>query len=153
MKLNKRILVGALATALLMVVGATLQAQMTRPFRNGSVWTLAFIQVKPGMDTAYLNYLATDWKKSQEAAKKEGLILSYKVLTTEGHSATDYNLILMTEFKDLATMEANEAKADALAQRVVGDDQKQMQGYKDRLAIREVLGDRLAREIVLEPRP
>lgn len=153
MKLNKRILVGALAAALLVVVGATLQAQVARPFRNGSVWTLAFIQMKPGMDTAYLNYLATDWKKSQEAAKKEGLILSYKVLTTEGHSATDYNLILMTEFKDLATMEANEAKADALAQRVVGDDQKQMQGYKDRLAIREVLGDRLAREIVLEPRP
>jgi len=152
-KLNKRILVGALAAALLVVVGATLQAQVARPFRNGSVWTLAFIQMKPGMDTAYLNYLATDWKKSQEAAKKEGLILSYKVLTTEGHSATDYNLILMTEFKDLATMEANEAKADALAQRVVGDDQKQMQGYKDRLAIREVLGDRLAREIVLEPRP
>lgn len=153
MKLSKKTLVGALAAALLVIAGASLQAQVARPFRNGSVWTMAFIQMKPGMDTAYLNYLATDWKKSQEAAKKDGLILGYKVLTTEGHSATDYNLILMTEFKDLATMEANEAKADALAQRMVGDDQKQMQGYKDRLAIREVLGDRLAREIVLEPRP
>ena len=50
-------------------------------------------------------------------------------------------------------MEANEPKADAMAQRVVGDDQKQMQGYKDRADMREVLGERLAREIVLEPRP
>jgi hypothetical protein len=60
--------------------------------------------------------------------------------------------MLMTEYKDLATMEANEAKADNLAQTVVGNDQKQMQGYRERLEIREVLQDRLAREIVLEPR-
>ena len=32
------------------------------------------------------------------------------------------------------------------------DDQKQQQGYRDRLEIREVTGVRLAREIVLEPR-
>jgi hypothetical protein len=59
----------------------------------------------------------------------------------------------MTEFKDLASLEANESKIDALAQTVIGDDQKQRQSYKDRLEIREVLGNRLAREIVLEPRP
>jgi len=48
--------------------------------------------------------------------------------------------------------EANEPKEDALLQRVVGDDQKQMQGYKERFEIREVMGTRLAREVVLEPR-
>jgi hypothetical protein len=58
----------------------------------------------------------------------------------------------MTEFKDLASIEANQDKAEALAQKVVGSDQQQMQGYKDRSEIREVLGDRLAREIVLEPK-
>jgi hypothetical protein len=41
-------------------------------------------------------------------------------------------------------MEANQTKADALAQRVVGDDQKQMQGYKERMDRREIVGDRLA---------
>ena len=153
MKLNKKTLVGALVTASLLVGGLSVYAQVKRPFRNGTVWNVAFIRMKPGMDTAYLNYIATDWKRNQEAAKKEGLIVSYMVLATEGHTATDWNLMLMTEFKDLASMEANQDKADALAQKVIGDDQKQMQGYKDRLAIREVLGDRLAREIVLEPRP
>jgi hypothetical protein len=114
---------------------------------------MAFIRMKPGMETAYLNYVATTWKANQEAFKKEGLILSYKVLTTEGHSPSDYNIILMTEYKDLATMEASEPKADALAQKVEGDDTKQMQGYKERAEIREIVGDRLAREIVLEPKP
>ncbi len=60
--------------------------------------------------------------------------------------------MLMTEYKNLATMEANEDKADDLAQKVVGDDEKQRQGYKERLEIREVMGDRLAREIVLSPK-
>jgi hypothetical protein len=152
LNLNKKVL-AAVVTMLIAVTSLSVYAQVRRPFRNGSVWTLAFIRMKPGMETAYLNYVAGSWKANQEAAKKEGLILSYKVLTTEGHSPADYNIILMTEYKDLATMEANEPKADALAQKVEGDDTKQMQGYKDRAEIREIVGDRLAREIVLEPRP
>lgn len=150
MKRNRKLT--ALAALFVLSFSVIVFAQVNRPFRNGSVWNIAFIRMKPGMDTAYLNYIATDWKRNQEAMKKEGLILSYKVLTTEAHGAADFNILLMTEYKDLATMEANEAKADNLAQQVVGNDAKQMQGYKERLEIREVLQDRLAREIVLEPR-
>ncbi len=131
----------------------TAYSQMvSRPYHNGSVWTVAMIHVKPGMETAYLNYLTTDWKREQEALKQEGMILSYKVLVTEAHGATDWNLLLMTEFKDLATMEANETKADTLTQRVIGSDEKIRQGYRERTEIRDVLGERLAREIILEPK-
>lgn len=148
---SKQIIVGAIV-AILMALSIVVVAQVSRPYRNGSVWNVAFIRMKPGMETAYLTYIATDWKKNQEAAKKEGLILSYKVLTTEAHGSGDFNIMLMTEYKDLATMEANQAKADNFAQQTVGDDKTQMQGYKDRLEIREVLQGRLAREIILEPR-
>ncbi|MGI8638636.1 MAG: hypothetical protein ACR2MG_01570 [Pyrinomonadaceae bacterium] len=141
-----------LIAVLVLTLSVVVYAQVSRPYRNGSVWNVAFIKMKPGMETAYLNYIATDWKRNQEAMKKDGLILSYKVLTTETHGAADFNIMLMTEYKDMATMEANEAKADALLQKVIGDDQKQMQGYRERLEIREVMGNRLAREIVLEPR-
>jgi hypothetical protein len=60
--------------------------------------------------------------------------------------------MLMTEYKDLASMEAGQDKADALLQQVVGNDEKQMQGYRDRADIREIIGSRLGREIVLEPK-
>jgi len=150
MKRNGIIVTSLVAVCLLLSV--VVFAQVSRPYRNGTVWNVGFIKMKPGMETAYLNYIATEWKRNQEALKKDGLILSYKVLTTEAHGTTDWNIMLMTEYKDMATMEANESKADALAQKVVGDDQKQMQGYRERLEIREVMGNRLAREIVLEPR-
>ena len=104
------------------------------------------------MDTAYLKYVASEWKREQDALKKDGQILSYKVLTTEAHGSNDWNIMLMAEYKDLATMEANEDKADNLAQTVVGNDETQMQGYRDRLQYREVLDVRLAREQVLEPK-
>jgi hypothetical protein len=150
MKLNRMLLCSLVA--LLLTSSAVIFAQVNRPFRNGTVWSIGFIRMKPGMETAYLNYVAGDWKREQEALKKEGQIISYKVVQTEPHGSTDWNLMLMTEYKDLATYEANLEKADALLQRVVGDDEKQRQGYRDRLAIREVLAERLAREIILEPR-
>ena len=148
---RKRIAIGIFAIAVLLI-GATVYTQVKRPFRNGSVWQISFIRVKPGMDVAYMTYISGQWKAEQEAQKKAGNILSYKVIGVEGHTAAEWNLMLMTEFKDLASMEASEDKADAIAQQVVGDDQKQMQGYREREAIREVVGTRLAREIILEPK-
>jgi hypothetical protein len=151
MKNRNRILVSSLIV-LILTLSIVVVAQVSRPYRNGTVWNVALIAMKPGMETAYLNYVAGDWKREQEALKKDGQIISYKVLTTESHGSDDWNIMLMTEYKNMATMEANEVKADNLAQTVSGNDEKQMQGYRDRLQIREVLENRLAREIVLEPR-
>jgi hypothetical protein len=141
------------ALVVLFVSGVSMAQSVKRPFHDGSVWQISYIKMKPGMETAYLNYIATDWKKSQEAAKKAGLILSYKVITSEPHNPGDFNIMLMTEYKDLASMEANQQKADDLAQTTVGTDAQQMEGYRKRLEIREVLGGRLSREIILSPRP
>jgi len=134
------------------LAGYTAYAQVARPYHDGSVWSISFIRVKAGMDTAYLNYLASDWKKEQEAMKAEGLILSYKVISVEAHTPAEWNLMLMSEYKSLAAMEAGTDKTDALGQKLFGTDQKMMQGYRERLEIREVLGDRLGREIILEPK-
>jgi hypothetical protein len=147
---TQRVLIAVLIVCFISLC-LSVYAQVSRPYHNGSVWTIAFIRMKPGMDNAYKNYLVSDWKKQQEALKAQGITLSYKVLETEAHENEDWNLMLMTEYKDLASLEANEKKADAIAQRVIGPDEKQMQGYKERADIREVMGQRLAREIVLEP--
>lgn len=108
--------------------------------------------MKPGMETAYLTYIADEWKREREVMKKDGQILSYKVMRTENHSPADFNLMLMTEYKDLATMEASQRREDEVYQQVTGDDEKQREGYRRREEIREIMGSRLAREIVLETR-
>jgi hypothetical protein len=152
MRISNRLAAAALSSALV-IAGAGLASQPTaRPYHNGSVWDVSFIRIKPGMDEAYMSHLCGQWKEIQEAMKKEGIVLSYKVLACEAHSPSDYNLMLMTEYKDLTSMEANEDKADTVEQRVAGDDQKQMQGFKDRTELREMVGDRLCRELILSPK-
>ncbi len=148
---TKRIAVGSLAVVLL-IAAISVIAQVNRPYHNGSVWSIGFIRIKPGMDTLYMNYVAGQWKAEQEAQKKDGNILSYKVISVEAHTPGEFNLMLMTEYKSLAAMEASEDKAEAVAQKVVGDDAAQIKGYKERAEIRDVLGARLAREIILEPK-
>jgi hypothetical protein len=150
MKTNRTFI--GLLIVLVLTLSVVALAQVKRPYRNGTVWSIGFIRMKPGMETAYLNYIAGDWKREQEALKKDGQIISYKILQTEAHGSNDWNLMLLSEYKDLATYEANLEKTDALLQTVIGNDEKQRQGYRERLEIREVLADRLAREIVLEPK-
>jgi hypothetical protein len=58
--------------------------------------------------------------------------------------------LLLKEYTDLASIEANEEKADALRQEVEGNDQAQMQGYQDRSKDRELLGTKYAREVILK---
>jgi hypothetical protein len=59
----------------------------------------------------------------------------------------------MTQFKDLATLEANSDKMDQLGQQLFGGMQKIEAGYQDRASYREIMADRLGREIILEPKP
>ena len=124
-----------------------------RPFHEGPVWTLTFVHTKPGVGLKYMEYLATEWKKQEDALKKAGLILDYKVIGTDAHTPNDWDLMLMTEFKDLATLEANEDKMEAVVMQAIDvNDQKMIEGYQDRANWREIIGDRLAREIILEPK-
>jgi len=136
------------------LVPTLMQAQMpVRPFHDGSVWDITFVKAKPGVGLKYANYLATEWKTEQEALKKAGLILDYKVIATESHGTTDWDLMLMTEFKDLATMEATQDKREEVANKALqSNDEKMIAGYEERANWREIVGNRLAREIILEPK-
>ena len=151
MKKNK--FLTASAVVALAALCVSIYAQTRRSYHDGSVWDVTFMRVKPGMGAAYMDYLSSSWKRNQEERKKAGFILSYKVLTTEPHDNQDFNLILMEEYKDLASLQTNEEKEDELAQKLVGDDKKRMTDYESRSRIREFVGDRLAQEVVLEPKP
>lgn len=149
---TRSILGVALAVGLLCPLIALAQEATAKPYHEGPVWNIAYIRSKAGMEDRYLRYLTGDWKREQEAMKSAGYILDYKVIATEPHGPQDFNVILMTEFKDLATMEANSDKMEALGEKLFGGRSKVESGYQDRASYREVMGDRQGREIVLSPK-
>ena len=61
---TKRIAVGSFAVVLL-IAAISVYAQVNRPYHNGTDWNIAFIRIKPGMDVAYMNYIAGQWKAEQ----------------------------------------------------------------------------------------
>ena len=146
-----RRIASALAVVCLLLFALPLLAQ-SKPYHDGSVWQMQCIHVKAGMEDRYARYLAGDWKKEQDAMHKAGYVLSYKAIRTEAHNPSDCNVILMTEYKDLATMEENADKAEQLGQELLGGMPKIEAGYLDRSSYRDIIGSRLAREIILEPK-
>ena len=146
-------IIAVLAFAAMLPTLSIAQSAPVRPFHDGPVWDITFVKAKPGVGLKYMEYLAGDWKTEQEALKKAGLILNYMVIGTEAHSPTDFDLMLMIEFKDLATMEANQDKTEAVSiQALNSNDKKMIAGYEERASWREIIGDRRAREIILEPK-
>jgi|SRR5215510_1094255 len=148
MKRNSRKLVLALTTAV--VLGAiTASAQVYKYYSPGTVWTVTCIRIKPGMDQAYLNYLDSQFKRESDAMVKAGYMKSYKILRTMDDDSS-WNMLILREYKNLASIEADTEKADELSRQVAGDDKVQMAGYEDRAKIREVMGTKTARELILK---
>jgi hypothetical protein len=101
------------------------------------------------MDPAYLQYLDSDFKKESDGQVKAGYMKSYKILRTMDDDSS-WNLLILREYKNLASLEADAEKSDALTHQLTGDDPKQMQGYEDRSKIREVMSTKTARELILK---
>jgi hypothetical protein len=123
--------------------------QVHKYFSPGTVWTVTMIKMSPGMDQSYLQYLDGPFKKAEDAQIKAGFEKSYKILRTMDDGG-GWNLLILREYTNLASVEANTEKSDALSQQTDGTDQAQMQGYQDRSKYREVMGTKYARELILK---
>ena len=143
--LTRSLLAGLIAAA----VATPVIGQVHKYFSPGTVWSVTMIRIAPGMDQMYMQYLDGQFKKSEDAQVKAGFEKLYKILRTMDDGG-EWNLLIMREFASLAALEANEDKADALAQQTEGADQVQMQGYQDRSKYREVVATKFTREVVLK---
>jgi hypothetical protein len=136
--------------AVLLLLAVSVYGQVHKYFTPGSVWGVTMIRIHSGMDQAYLEYLDTQLKKESEISMKNGFMKSYKILRSQDDGG-DWNMLILREYESFASLEKNEEKADEMLRQSTGiDDQKAMQGYMDRSKIREVVGTKFMRELVLK---
>lgn len=119
-----------------------------RSYKPGSAWAVSFVQVKNGMGVDYLNSLKTTWKAIQDEGIKQGIILSYKIFEGNASNPDDWQIMLMVEYKNLASMEGNDDKWDAIQKKVVGNDEDQKKLRDLRVNMRTMYGTKLMREVV-----
>ena len=137
----------AICTTVVLMLFAQAGVAQDKPFKEGSIWSVTFVKVKPGMFDTYIRDLSGNRRPLMEQAKKEGLILQEKMLAGESAGREDFDLILMVEYKNWAAFDGLSDKFRALAQKIVGSEDKQTQMMLKRTDVREIVGTKNMQEI------
>jgi hypothetical protein len=149
MKITTKLPIVALA-ALSLGVASLCSAQSDAPYAEGPVWNVTMVKTKAGMTDEYLKSLAKTLKASLEEAKKQNLVLDYKILLGDAATPQDFNILIMVESKNMAAQDNAREKFDPIARKVVGTTDQQQALQVKRLDIREIVGTKLMREITLK---
>jgi hypothetical protein len=149
MKITKK-LQAVMMTAFSFVAASLCLGQSDAPYTEGPVWTISMVKTKPGMADDYLKNLAQAYKATNEEAKKQGIIMDYKILLGADSTPQDFDILLMQEFKNMAAFDGLREKTDPIARKLIGSEDVQRQGAVKRMEIREIMGNKLMREITLK---
>ena len=149
MKLQSRAL-GALAGLLALVAVSTAAVAADRPYQDGPVTMVSSLRTLPGMHDAYLRYLATTYRANMEAAKKEGIILDYRVYETTPRSPDEANVYLTVTYRNMAALDGLDDRMEPIMQRSFGDDAARSAAAIDREKMRRPLGQEMIREVVFK---
>lgn len=137
-----------LAAGLTLCAAGAAQAQTAeRVYDNGPVWVISYIETKTGMFDDYMAYLSTKWRETNEADKKAGYVLDYKILAVDSPRDHEPDVILMVEYKNMAAFDRPLAEAEATSAKAFGSVVKSNQAFAARDAMRTNRGNVTAREM------
>jgi hypothetical protein len=132
----------ATGAVLLLATFATLTYADGRNYSDGPVVNVTGIKTLDGHFDDYMQWLATTWKKQEEAAKKAGIITKYQVMVVQPQGPNDPDVYLVVEYKNWAAFDGLGSKLDAVSAQVEGSLEKANQAQSDRAKIRTVIGSK-----------
>jgi len=146
MKLKIRAL-GALAGifAFAAIVGSAHAAD--RPYSEGTVSVVSSIRTEPGQHENYMKYLATTYRQLMEEQKKAGHIVDWAVYETRPRTPGDPNLYLLTTYKNLAAMDGMQDKAEAIQEKIIGNQDARDAAMVARGKMRTLVGSEVIRKV------
>jgi hypothetical protein len=123
-------------------------------YDEGTVWSLTFVRTGANVAEDYLRDIGKTWKAFMDGAVKEGLIKSYKVLLGPAANQKDFNIVLMIENENMASLDPDperDAKFDVMEEKI----KESMKGkYDETVAnyenLRQIYGTKVMREIFLK---
>ena len=150
-----KMLIKLMACVALVLPGAAAFAQ--EHYTEGPVWDMSFYRIKEGKFDEYMQYVRTNSLRTYEEAKKQGLILDYKMYMKNPTSPDDWNFAVGVLYpnagKALDFNQADDDKWNAIAAKVFNeqDMKKRNEMSAVRYEMREFLGSMPIREIKLKP--
>ncbi|HEX8263833.1 MAG TPA: nuclear transport factor 2 family protein [Pyrinomonadaceae bacterium] len=74
-----------------------------------SVWAVDFVKTKGGRQADYLQFIEQNWAQARAFMKEKGIVSNYQVLSLPTAQAAEWDVLLMTEYKDSWAYEKREA--------------------------------------------
>ncbi|MGD9599180.1 MAG: hypothetical protein AB7G76_14655 [Steroidobacteraceae bacterium] len=147
------------AASMLAAVFATGQAMAQERYTEGPVWQCDSYEVMPDMWNDYLDWLRGNAKSQYDEAKKQGLIMDWKVFIPSQRMQDGTDIVICSLFAnygkalDYSKADADKWDAIASARLQTADQKKQMEMMAPRLKMRRYTGTIYLREAMLKPLP
>jgi hypothetical protein len=136
------------AAAMALLVPCPVSAQTTdRVWDEGTVWSITYVETKPNMFNDYIKNLSQVWRRFLEEQKKIGDVISYKILQVQNVRDGEPDLILLTEFKNMAVFDRGVDWFEELSKKVMGSLDNMQSDNVDREKLRTIRSTILTREI------
>ena len=135
---------------LAMLAFSTAQADDRAYDDGGSVWTVSFIETKPGHFDDYIENLNRIWRRYNDEQMKDGDVLSYKMIPIASPRDGEPNLMLMVEFKNWAAFDRDNEYFDKMAEKLQGGVDQATQSNIDREELRNLRGGFTGQEITFK---
>jgi len=145
----KKIVLFCIVSVVLLISSDSIKAQ-SKSYTVGSVWNISLIKTKAPYFDDYMNNLSNGWKKVMDEAKKEGLILSYMVLTQNPSNQDDWDLALMVEYKNMAALDGLNEKMEKIENSVFSDQKMMKDEAVKRNDLREYVGNNFTRQLIFK---
>jgi L-rhamnose mutarotase len=135
--------------ALLLAIPASGQ-QTSRPYTEGTVTDVQYIRVKPGHFDEYMAFLAGPYKQLMDAQKKAGVITGWSIYQSDNRDEQDWNIVLTTSYKNMAALDNLPDRVDPITKQVYGSLEKSSDAMVKRSEMRDIVGNRLLRELTVK---
>jgi hypothetical protein len=145
--MNRILQILLLISAFALSLPANTQVGVT--YNEGPVTAVTYLKIEYGHFDEYIEWLNSTWKPLNEAKKKKGLIVDYKVFSARPKTPEEPNVIFMITYPNMASFD-RKAEEDAIAIELIGSTKDQNKARVERSAYRKNLGSELIREIILK---
>ncbi|MDH3745569.1 MAG: hypothetical protein OES47_10765 [Acidobacteriota bacterium] len=139
-------LVAGVLLAAITAPGAEAQT-IERVFDQGTVWQITYVETKPNMLRSYMKNLSQVWRAFLEEQKKSGDLVSYKILQVANVRDGEPDLILLTEFKNMAVFDQSIDEFEAIASKIMGSMEDMQTDNVAREDMRTIRSTVLTREL------
>ena len=131
------------------VLSLPANAQLDTTYKEGSVTEVTYLKIEYGHFDEYVDWLNSTWKPLNEAKKKSGLIIDYRVYTARPRKPDEPNVIFMITYPNMAAFDRR-VEENAVAVEMIGSAKEQDEARIARSAYRKRLGTELIREVILK---